>query len=186
MGDAKASERAITVGLAMRVHHTKNKGDLGVLYAKVDLFEKGFLLLMPQTEHAPFDLVAYRDERFFRVQVKYRAAVNGQVSFHLSSSWADRHGVHTNPIDKRAIDLLCIYCPDTRACYYVDPASVKASVRLRISPARNQQVKGVRSAAEFRGIPPSVLGVPAGSSSTLEGEPEVRQSAASTVSVTRP
>ncbi len=186
MCEAKPSECAGNVWLAMRVHHTKNKGDLGVLHAKVDLFEKCFLLLMPQTEHAPFDLVAYRDERFFRVQVKYRAAVDGRVSFGLSTCWADRHGVHTTPIDKRSIDLLCIYCPDTRACYYVDPHAVKSSVRLRITPARNQQVKNIRGACDFTGIPDTVLGVPAGSPSPLEGEHEVRQSASPTVTVTRP
>src|SRR5688572_14219262 len=105
----------------MRLHHTKTKGDLGVLAAELDLFEKGFLLLKPQTEHAPFDLVAYREGRFFRVQVKYRAIVNGQISFNLVTCWADRHGNHTVPIDKHSIDLVCIYCPDTRRCYYVDP-----------------------------------------------------------------
>ena len=41
-------------------HHTKDKGDLGVLKAQIDLFEQGFTLFVPLTEHRPFDLVAYR------------------------------------------------------------------------------------------------------------------------------
>lgn len=151
----------------MRAHHTKEKGDLGVLHAKVDLFEKGFILLMPQTEHAPFDLVAYRDERFYRVQVKYRAAVDGQIRFTLASCWADRHGVHTVPIDKHSIDVICIYCPDTRACYYVDPHSVKKCISLRVSAPRNGQVKYVKRAENFTDIPATVLGVPAGSTGDL-------------------
>ncbi|MBA3391857.1 MAG: hypothetical protein H0T89_04385 [Deltaproteobacteria bacterium] len=165
----------------MLVHHTKNKGDLGVLQAKVDLFEKGFIILMPQTEHAPFDLVAYRDERFYRVQVKYRAAVRGQLSFPLSTCWADRHGVHTVPIDRRSIDLLCIYCPDTRRCYYVDPREVGRGVQLRIAPPRNQQKKRIRRAEDYLQIPASVLGVPAGSANPLESQDDVRQSSGPTV-----
>jgi hypothetical protein len=153
----------------MRVHHTKTKGDLGVLAAELDLFEKGFLLLKPQTEHAPFDLVAYRDERFYRVQVKYRAAVNGLIMFQLNSYWADRHGTHTVPIDKNSIDLLCIYCPDTRTCYYVDPRSVVKTVCLRITPPRNNQKKNITWAHECTDIPSTVLGVPAGSRRGLEG-----------------
>ena len=43
----------------MAAHHTKDKGDLGVLKAQVDLFEQGFAIFTPQTEHCPFDLVAY-------------------------------------------------------------------------------------------------------------------------------
>jgi hypothetical protein len=42
-------------------HHTKVKGDLGVLKAQVSLYEQGYLILQPVTEHAPFDLVAYKD-----------------------------------------------------------------------------------------------------------------------------
>lgn len=38
----------------MFTHHTKTKGDLGVLKVKLDLFEQGFLILNPETEHAPF------------------------------------------------------------------------------------------------------------------------------------
>jgi hypothetical protein len=160
----------------MRAHHTKDKGDLGVLQAKVDLFEKGFILLVPQTEHAPFDLVAYRDGRFLRVQVKYRATVNGQISFHMSTCWADKHGTHSIPIDKRSIDVLCIYCPNTRCCYYVDPYSVNKSVILRVDPPKNNQQKHIRWAHQCTEIPPTVLGVPAGSRSGLEEPTIVRQS----------
>ena len=63
----------------MRPHHTKTKGDLAVAKALADLSEQGFVVLLPLTEHAPFDLVAYAASRFVRVQVKYRTAVRGCV-----------------------------------------------------------------------------------------------------------
>jgi hypothetical protein len=160
----------------MLVHHTKTKGDLGVLAAELDLFEKGFLLLKPQTEHAPFDLVAYRDERFYRVQVKYRAAVNGSIFMKMSTVWNDRHGTHTVPIDPSSIDLLCIYCPDTRACYYLDPKLYRTAVVLRVAPPRNSQQKGIRWAHEFTDIPSTVLGVAPGSRRGLEDPADVGQS----------
>jgi len=40
---------------------TPRKGDLGVLKAQLDLFEQGFTILNPVTEHAALHLVAYRD-----------------------------------------------------------------------------------------------------------------------------
>ena len=49
------------------IHHTKSKGDLGVAKAYCDLVEKGFIVLFPTTEHAPFDLVAYDGSRFVRI-----------------------------------------------------------------------------------------------------------------------
>jgi len=48
----------------MESHHTKDKGDLGVLKAQLDLFEQGFTIFVPLTEHCPFDLVAYKTGNF--------------------------------------------------------------------------------------------------------------------------
>lgn len=134
-------------------HHTKDKGDLGVAKAHADLVGKGFYVLFPATEHAPFDLVAYAAGTFHRIQVKYRSARAGAVRLNFRSTWADRHGAHSTPIDKDAIDVICIYCPDTDECYYVRPTDHGVSVNLRITPTKNGQQKRILSAASFRDLP---------------------------------
>lgn len=139
----------------MRFHHTKNKGDLGVLHAMTDLAEKGFRVLLPLSEHEPFDLVAYDGTSFLRVQVKYRAAVNGLIHVPFTSSWADRSGTHTVRMNKGDVDVLCVYCPDTRCCYYVCPRefpNVKG-LTLRLVPTRNKQSKRVFLAGAFTDVP---------------------------------
>ena len=138
----------------MASHHTKDKGDLGVLKAQIDLFEQGFTILAPLTEHCPFDLVAYRDGEFRRVQVKYRAVDRfGKVGVKFSTCWADRNGTHTSPIDKDEVDLYCIYCPDTDECYHLRPADFGSNASLRVRTAKNGQMKGIHFAAEFRRAP---------------------------------
>lgn len=137
----------------VRQHHTKNKGDVGVLRAQADLAEKGFGVLLPLTEHEAFDLVAYKGGTFRRIQVKYRSAVDGAVEIHFRTSWADRNGTHSLPMNKGDVDLVCIYCPETRRCYYLDPKRFRTAVKLRISPARNNQTKGVFLADDFLDIP---------------------------------
>ena len=92
----------------MAIHHTKNKGDLGVAKAHCDLVEKGFIVLFPATEHAPFDLVAYDGTRFVRVQVKYRRAVNGSIQIPMKSWRADRNGSHGKLVDKSQVDVFCV------------------------------------------------------------------------------
>ena len=135
-------------------HHTKSKGDLGVLKAQVDFFEQGFTICVPQTEHSPFDLVAYKDGEFRRVQVKYRALnKSGALSIHFRSVWADRHGTHIVPIDKNEVDLYCVNCPDTDECYYLKPMNFRSSVFLRVEAPKNCQVKRVNFAADFRRAP---------------------------------
>ena len=67
--------------------------------------KKKFVVLFPATEHAPFDLVAYQDNRFIRIQVKYRRAVNGSIQIPMKSWWADINGCHGKQIDKAQIDV---------------------------------------------------------------------------------
>ena len=110
-------------------HHTKQKGDLGVLKAQVDLFEQGYAILAPLTEHSPFDLVAYRDGEFRRVQVKYRK------------------------LDKDEVDLYCVYCPDTDECYYLNPKEFGSNATLRVEAPKNGQMKNVKFAADYRRAP---------------------------------
>jgi hypothetical protein len=137
-------------------HHTKDKGDLAIAKVHADLVGQGFTVLFPATEHAPFDLVAYAGGEFHRLQVKYRSARAGAVKVQFRSMWADRNGTHTTPMDKAAIDTVCIYCPETDECYYVRPDAHGTSVTLRIAPSRNGQQAGVLDAAAFRELPRAV------------------------------
>lgn len=146
----------------MRPHHTKNKGDLGILHAQLDLAKKGYGVLTPLTEHEAFDLVAYKDGRFLRIQVKYRAAVRGVILAPFSTCWADRHGVHSQRVDKNALDLYCIYCPDTARCYYLDPKEFGGTVALRVAAPLNAQKKRLKWASDYLEIPTQVRGIQPG------------------------
>ncbi len=135
-------------------HHTKQKGDLGVLKAQLDLFEQGFTICTPQTEHAAFDLVAYKNRKFRRIQVKYRSVDKfGKIDVKFSTCWTDKNGTHTVPVDKSEIDLFCVYCPDTDECYYLDPCQFASNATLRVSAPKNRQSKRVTYAADFRRAP---------------------------------
>ncbi len=136
------------------MHHTKEKGDLGVLKAQLDLFEQGFTILNPVTEHAAFDLVAYKDREFKRIQVKFKSVdKTGSITVHFRSSWADKNGTHMRQVDKGEIDLYCIYCPDTDYCYYLDPKDYNRSVTLRVEMPKNNQIANVKLAQDFRRVP---------------------------------
>ena len=138
----------------MAAHHTKLKGDLGVLKAQVDLFEQGFTILAPMTEHAPFDLVAYRNGKFSRIQVKFRKLdKHGKLDIKFSTCWSDRNGTHTVPIDKSEVDLFCVYCPDTDECYYLDPNVYGSNATLRVEAPKNGQRKNITFAADCRRVP---------------------------------
>jgi len=137
----------------MRPHHTKDKGDVGVAHAIAALADEGFVVLTVLCEHAPFDLVGYRDGMFLRVSVKFRAlSSRGTIDVTFSSTYSDSNGTHTRPTDKDEVDIVCIYCPDTRACYYIDPKAFNTAVSLRVRPSRNNQSRNVLIADDYRGV----------------------------------
>jgi hypothetical protein len=137
----------------MRKHHTKNKGDLGILKAQLDMTLQGYMILHPLTEHSEFDLVAYKDGSFLRVQVKYRAVNNaGVIAVPFKTSWADKNGTHEQYINKNEIDIFCVYCPDTDECYYFRPKDFRKGVNLRINPPKNP-VGTIHYAKEYTRVP---------------------------------
>jgi len=134
-------------------HHTKTLGDLGVLKAQLDLFEKGFIVSVPLTEHAPFDLVIYKDGVCKTVQVKSRSVTSrGTIEIQFRNVWSDRNGIHSSEVDKNAIDLYCVYCPETDLCYYFNPSNFDKSITLRIEPPKNNQLTGVHLASDYTAL----------------------------------
>ena len=120
----------------------------------MSLYEQGYLILQPVTEHAPFDLVAYKDGIFKRIQVKYKSLdKTGALTVHFRSCWADKNGTHMRAINKEDIDLYCIYCPETDECYYLNPDEYDKSVTLRVEAPKNNQSKYVNFMADFRRVP---------------------------------
>jgi len=134
-------------------HHTKDKGDLGVLKAQVDLAEQGYTVLIPLSEHTPFDFVIYKEGAFKRVQVKYRSVYRGTIALRARSTWSDAKGTHMREVNKEEFDLYCIYCPDTDECYYLDPREFSKSVSLRVEAPKNNQRTGIKKAADYRRVP---------------------------------
>ena len=153
-GNPEETSSRICTFRNMFPHHTKSKGDLGVLKAKVDLFEQGFLILNPETEHAPFDLVIYKNGIFKTVQVKYRSLnKNGALEVVFRSTYSDSKGRNVKEVDKDKIDIYAVYCPDVDQCFYFDPKLFNKSIAIRVNTPLNNQKALVNNAADFRKVP---------------------------------
>jgi PD-(D/E)XK endonuclease len=113
----------------------------------------GVQVAIPLSEHLPFDLIAIGEHGAMRrVQVRYRASADAaQLCCRLGGWWADRHGNHHRAFDASAIDVLALYCPSPITFVYLLADELPAShINLRLSKARNGQVKGTRDASHYR------------------------------------
>lgn len=129
---------------------TGAKGDIGVAMVIADLLSQGFEVLMPVSADSPFDVVAYKDGKFYRLQVKYREVKSGTVTACLRRVIASSGKFRYSPLTESDVDFLVIYCPCTKGCYYIKRKEISGSVTLRIEPALNGQAAGVRTAEDYK------------------------------------
>ena len=104
------------------MHHTKDKGDIALMKATLDLTLKGYSIFLPISEHLPFDFIAYKDGKSLRIQAKY--STGGEV--HSSTYSGSKSTKHYNQDD---FDYYAIYLPEVDKCVY--PSIKFAGIKFR-------------------------------------------------------
>jgi hypothetical protein len=136
------------------MHETGRKGDIGVSAVTADLLSQGLEVLFPVSSCCPFDLAVLRGCELVKVQVKYAAKKNGCVEAKLGRAVIGGCG----KINRRSylpveVDVIAVYCPDTKDCYYVKSSLVGTWVRFRLDAPKNGYVTGIKMANEYRVFP---------------------------------
>jgi len=97
------------------VHLRKEKGDIATAKVIADLTEKEYVILTPTvSEHLPFDLIAYKDNKCLRIQAKYSST--GLISH--KNVWNDKHGSHVKYYGNNDFDYYGIYFPSVNKIVY--------------------------------------------------------------------
>lgn len=133
------------------MHHTKDKGDLGVAKAISRLVELQWTVAIPITEHASYDLIIEKEGVLLRVQVKYSSCKNSTIRTKLKNSWCDKNGVHSKLRSIGDFDLLAVYCPETDKVYFLQSKDFNntSGINIRTELPRNYQKTGFRLASDY-------------------------------------
>jgi hypothetical protein len=131
----------------------KQKGDVAELAVALDLRRRGYKVAIPFGEDCDYDLVLDRGDSLERIQVKYATSDGAVIPVRCRShSLTSGKVKSTKYYTAETIDWLAIYEPTSDCCYYL-PAEIlgdgRAELRLRLTPARNNQLLGIRMAADF-------------------------------------
>jgi hypothetical protein len=124
----------------------KVKGDIAELAVAKKFIEDGWRVLFPYGENHRYDLVAEKDRRFIRVQVKYATPKNGvlEVNCRSSNNWSILH------YTSKEIDLIVVYNPKNQKIYYLPVSEINYSeIKLRIEPSKNNQKSKIHFAENF-------------------------------------
>jgi hypothetical protein len=113
-----------------------------------ELVRRGHRVLVPYGTNHRYDLVVDTGTRFLRIQCKTGRLRGGRICFSTASTRANTLRVFSRPYDGE-IDLFLVYCPETSRVYAVDiDEAASSSGVLRVDPAANGQLKGIRWAAD--------------------------------------
>jgi PD-(D/E)XK endonuclease len=135
----------------------KGKGDLAELKVATDLRARGYKVAFPYGEDWDYDLILRREDGALeRVQVKY-ACSDGRVILVRPRSHSLTNGKvrSTKRYTSAMIDWLAIWDAAVDRCFYVPAAELGTGMFelcLRLTPARNNQLRGIRLAERYATI----------------------------------
>jgi hypothetical protein len=134
------------------VEHPKAIGDRSTLAIMLALQDAGFAVLPPFGENTRYDLVIDDGAHLARVQCKTGRLRQGAVRFKVCSSYAHHRNPNVRDRDYQGeIDYFAVHCPETGGVYLVLIEHMRLRNRgsLRVEPPRNNQRRGIRSAADY-------------------------------------
>jgi hypothetical protein len=129
--------------------NSKSVGDITQSHVLAALLRSGKKVLMPFGDNCRYDLVVEQGGQFSRIQCKTGKIVHGAVVFAVASSQYHRGGKRQDY--RGQIDAFGVYCQDNQKVYIVpiQDLPLVREAKLRLTPPRNSQVKGIRWAAGY-------------------------------------
>ena len=134
----------------------KSKGDLAEMVVAADLMRRGYKIAFPYGEDWDYDLIVCRNGALERVQTKFVRSDGEVVEVKCFSAALTNGRVRrVKRYTADAVDWIATYDATTDRCYYVpstDFAGGRTYLHLRLGPARNNQRRKIRWAAEYLDI----------------------------------
>ena len=115
--------------------NVNQKGSVGLIEVIRDLTKKGHECFTPMHDYSAVDLITLRDNRTYKLQIKYRETFRGIIEIHFRSMVNGK----SVSIDFDAIDGWAIYCPEIESVVYVGKHEVdltKGSFAFRLDECK--------------------------------------------------
>lgn len=130
---------------------TNQKGAIAEAAITKTAVELGVDVYRPAVEGGGYDLIFAVGTRLVRVQCKWARIYRDAVVVRCYTSRRARSGLVHRVYTADEVDAFAAYCAELDSCYFIPFEVVGASpaIHLRVSPARNNQRRGVRRAEEF-------------------------------------
>ena len=101
-------------------------------------------------DDAPYDLILDLGTRLLRIQCKWAVRRGAVIVIPTRRCRRGREGHIHRSYGVDEIDAVAAYCPETGCCYLLphELSVDRAVVQLRLAPAKNNQITGIRWARD--------------------------------------
>lgn len=136
----------------MQLGSSNHKGAVAELAIAKEAARLGLGVYMPMIEHGRYDLVLAIGDGLFKTQVKW-AQLDGEIVIIrlVCNRHTPRNGYVRTLYTAAEIDLVAAYCGDLDRSYLIPVERIdgRSQIRLRLTPARNNQLAAVNFAVDY-------------------------------------
>lgn len=131
--------------------HSKHKGTLAETKVTADLYEKGISVAIVVDDLLPIDLIAIKENKLYKVQVKYcrfkkhNRTKTETLVLELRNSMSNKTLIYKKHYTKKEVDIFAIYVPELDKCLYIKSDILDThsnTFTLRSIDIKNGQTKG--------------------------------------------
>jgi hypothetical protein len=128
------------------------KAEIAMVKVGMRALQLGAFVSKPIFEGARYDYIIERDGKLYRAQVKY---ADGKLGYTTGAVYLNlRKQIKKNkncPYNESEVDVLVVYVPKIDKICWFGPEVFcgKQSLSIRISPAKNGQIKGCLAADDY-------------------------------------
>jgi hypothetical protein len=129
---------------------TDQKGAIAETAIALEAIKLGIEVYRPIAEGGRFDMILVVNGRLVRVQCKWATRYGEVVVVRCYSNRRARTGLVRRLYTADEIDAFAAYCLELDRCFFMPIERFpKHEIRLRLSPARNNQRRGIQWADDY-------------------------------------
>ena len=129
--------------------HSKQKGNIAFSSVVLDLQKHGFNVFTEVGDYSRVDIIAEKNSKLIKIQVKYAHDEKGYVTLSLVKSGPNGYRYTYTEDD---VDWFAIYSPSTEKIAWVsakEACKQERTFAIRITPSKNNQYKGIHLIEDY-------------------------------------
>jgi len=129
--------------------HSKQKGNIAFSSVVLELQKHCFNVFTEVGDYSRVDIIAEKDSKLIKIQVKYAHDENGQMILNLEKSGPNGYRY---TYTKNDVDWFAVYSPSTEKIAWVsadEACEQKRQFSFRLTPPKNKQCVGIHLIEDY-------------------------------------